>query len=58
MHQKEILVKKGDKVTRTQKIGTVGTTGSSTGNHLHWEFRNSDNETINPMPTYKKGDKV
>ena len=50
--------KKGDKVTRTQKIGTVGTTGSSTGNHLHWEFRNADNETINPMPLAKKGDKV
>ena len=58
MHQKEILVKKGDKVTRTQKIGTVGTTGDSTGNHLHWEFRNTDNETINPMPLAKKGDKV
>ena len=58
MHQSSILVKKGDKVKRTDLIGRVGTTGDSNGNHLHWEFRSSDNESINPMPSYKKGAKV
>lgn len=30
---------KGDRVTAGQKIGEVGTTGKSTGNHLHYEMR-------------------
>lgn len=36
-HSSRVLVKKGDIVRRGQKIAEVGTTGRSTGPHLHFE---------------------
>ncbi|AFY99523.1 M23 family metallopeptidase [Calothrix sp. PCC 6303] len=36
MHLSKIFVKEGDIVQPGQKIGAVGTTGASTGPHLHW----------------------
>ena len=47
-HQSKLLVKVGETVKRGQVVGEVGTTGLSTGPHLHWEMR-VDEEATNPL---------
>lgn len=46
-HLSKIDVKAGESVARGQLIGTVGSTGRSTGPHLHYELRLED-KAINP----------
>lgn len=42
-HLSQILVKEGDKVSLGEVIGNAGSTGRSTGPHVHYEVRLNDN---------------
>lgn len=46
-HCSKLLVKEGQYVKQGDKIAEVGSTGNSTGPHLHFEIRR-DNRTVNP----------
>lgn len=48
-HAKKLLVSVGTVVNQGDMIALVGTTGQSTGNHLHFEVR-KNNERLNPAP--------
>lgn len=46
-HLTSFSVKKGDTVERGQRIGSLGSTGNSSGPHLHFEV-NRDGKPVNP----------
>jgi Membrane proteins related to metalloendopeptidases len=46
-HLSKTLVNAGDSINIAQQIGSVGNTGVSTGNHLHYEVRKG-NYFLNP----------
>ena len=41
-HCNNLYVKQGDHITQGQQIAEVGSTGNSTGPHLHFEIRKQD----------------
>ena len=56
-HLSRIRVHKGQKVTKGMVIGNVGSTGRSTGPHLHYEIRVGEHAS-NPMPFIIAGKKI
>lgn len=51
-HMTERSVKKGDTVKQGQTIGTVGSTGNSTGPHLHFAIK-INGKWVDPLPLVK-----
>jgi len=47
-HLSEIMVNKGDKLSKGQRLGKVGKTGRVTGAHLHWSI-SLNNTRVDPM---------
>lgn len=47
-HMSTVAVKKGQKVTKGQQIGTVGSTGTSTAPHCHYEVH-INGSAVNPI---------
>ena len=51
----DLDVKVGDVVSRGQEIGTEGSTGNSTGPHLHFALYNPSGKAIDPSQYLKSG---
>ena len=56
-HLQKILVSKGQKVTIGNRIGKMGTTGRSTGQHLHYEIW-VNKKHVDPFIFIKEGKKL
>ena len=51
-HQTKRVAKVGEYVSAGDLIGYVGSTGDSTGNHLHFEIRYNDNR-LDPLQFFE-----
>ena len=56
-HLSRIQVSEGDHVVAGDLLGNVGSTGRSTGPHLHYEIRKDDRPS-NPAPFLSAGDRL
>ncbi len=54
-HLSSMSVREGERVRRGELIGRMGSTGRSTGSHLHYEVR-VDGRAVNPIPFMKSTD--
>ena len=49
-HMTEFAVSIGDRVLQGQELGTVGSTGNTTGPHLHFEVHPDGGDPVDPYP--------
>lgn len=56
-HLNDYNVSIGDKISRGQRIALSGNTGKSTGPHLHFTFRNSEGQFVDPSDFFNMGSK-
>jgi len=53
-HLSRYVTQPGQRVRRGQLVGYMGSTGRSTGSHLHYEVR-IDGRAVNPVPFMEQG---
>lgn len=51
-HCSKLYVKKGQGVKKGQQIAQVGASGNAEGTHLHFEYKNLADKSMDPMPHF------